>query len=97
MNHDVKLERLFDASLEVVFGGFTALHAQKELNADAPGWIVESECDLRVGGQWTIGSGASANPVGSRDQRVPSGRLAAAPGLPLDGWACRSRAVTQTA
>jgi uncharacterized protein YndB with AHSA1/START domain len=32
--------------------------AQGELYAHAPGWIVESECDLRVGGRWTITFGA---------------------------------------
>ena len=57
MSHDVKLERLFDALPEVVLGGFTALQAQKELYADAPGWIVESECDLRAGGRRAIGFG----------------------------------------
>ena len=49
MSDDLKLERLFDASPKVVFGGFTGLHAPNELYADAPGRIVESECDLRVG------------------------------------------------
>jgi uncharacterized protein YndB with AHSA1/START domain len=62
VSHDVKLERLFDALPEVVFGGFTALQAQKELYADAPGWKVESECDLRVGGRWTIGFGPPRTP-----------------------------------
>jgi uncharacterized protein YndB with AHSA1/START domain len=32
--------------------------AQRELYADAPDWIVDSECDLRVGGRWTITFGA---------------------------------------
>jgi hypothetical protein len=49
VSDDLKLERLFDASPEVVFGGFTGLQAPKEHYADAPGSIVESECGLRVG------------------------------------------------
>jgi len=49
VSHDLKLERLVDASPAVVFGEFTGLQAQKELYADAPGWIVESQCDLQLG------------------------------------------------
>jgi hypothetical protein len=49
VSDDLKLERLFDASPGVVFGGFTGLQAPKEHYADAPGSIVESECGLRVG------------------------------------------------
>jgi uncharacterized protein YndB with AHSA1/START domain len=62
VRHDLKLERLFGASPEIVLGGFTALQAQKELYADTPGWIVESERDLRVGGRWTIGFGPPRTP-----------------------------------
>jgi uncharacterized protein YndB with AHSA1/START domain len=54
VSHDLKLERLFDAAPEVVFDAFTDPDAQKELYADAPDWVVRSECDLRVGGRWTI-------------------------------------------
>jgi hypothetical protein len=36
-------------SLEEVFE-FTGPTAPKELYAEAPGWIVESESDVRVGG-----------------------------------------------
>jgi uncharacterized protein YndB with AHSA1/START domain len=57
VSHDLKLERLFDAAPEVVFDVFTDPQAQKELYADAPDWIVEAECDLRVGGRWTIAFG----------------------------------------
>ena len=57
MTHDLELERLFDAAPEVVFDAFTDPEAQKELYADAPDWIVRSECDLRVGGRWTISFG----------------------------------------
>jgi uncharacterized protein YndB with AHSA1/START domain len=54
VSHDLKLERVFDAAPEVVFDAFTDPDAQQELYADAPDWVVRSECDLRVGGRWTI-------------------------------------------
>jgi hypothetical protein len=75
VSHDRKLERLFDASPEVVSGGFTGLQAQKELYADAPGWIVESECGLRV-----EASGRSCS--GLREPR----RLARPTCSRWDGW-----------
>ncbi len=65
MSHDLKVERVFDAAPEVVFDAFTDPDAQKELYADAPDWIVESDCDLRVGGRWTITFG----PPGSTPAR----------------------------
>jgi uncharacterized protein YndB with AHSA1/START domain len=57
VSHDLRLERLYDAAPEVVFDAFTDPDAQKELYADAPDWIVEADCDLRVGGRWTIAFG----------------------------------------
>jgi uncharacterized protein YndB with AHSA1/START domain len=57
VSHDLRLERWYDAAPEVVFDAFTDPDAQKELYADAPDWIVEAECDLRVGGRWTIAFG----------------------------------------
>ena len=54
MSEDLRLERVYDAAPETVFDAFTDPEAQKELYADAPDWIVESACDLRVGGRWTI-------------------------------------------
>ena len=65
MSHDLRLERVYDAAPDVVFDAFTDTDAQKELYADAPDWIVESECDLRVGGRWTIAFG----PPGSEPAR----------------------------
>jgi uncharacterized protein YndB with AHSA1/START domain len=56
---------VFDAAPDVVFDAFTDPDAQKELYADAPDWIVRSECDLRVGGVWTIEFG----PPGSTPAR----------------------------
>ena len=54
MSSELRLERVYDAAAEVVFDAFTDPEAQQELYADAPDWIVESECDLRVGGRWSI-------------------------------------------
>ena len=65
MSHDLRLERTYDAAQEVVFDAFTDPEAQQELYADAPDWIVEATCDLRVGGRWTIAFG----PAGSTPAR----------------------------
>jgi uncharacterized protein YndB with AHSA1/START domain len=54
LTHDLRLERVYEAPPEVVFDAFTDPDAQKELYADAPDWVVQAECDLRVGGRWTI-------------------------------------------
>jgi uncharacterized protein YndB with AHSA1/START domain len=54
VSHELRLERLFDAPPDIVFDAFVDPAAQKELYADGPDWIVESECDLRVGGRWSI-------------------------------------------
>jgi uncharacterized protein YndB with AHSA1/START domain len=62
MSHDL---RVYDAAPEVVFDAFTDPDAQKELYADAPDWIVDAECDLRVGGRWSIAFG----PPGSAPAR----------------------------
>jgi uncharacterized protein YndB with AHSA1/START domain len=62
VSHDLRLERLYDAAPEVVFDAFIDLDAQKELYADAPDWIVEAECDLRVGGRWSIAFGPPGGP-----------------------------------
>lgn len=61
MSHDLTVERLLDSTPEVAFDAFVDPNAQQELYADAPDWIVESECDLRVGGRWTITFGAPGN------------------------------------
>ena len=54
MTRDLRVERVLDAAPEAVFDAFTDPDAQQEMYADAPDWIVRSECDLRVGGRWTI-------------------------------------------
>jgi uncharacterized protein YndB with AHSA1/START domain len=65
VSHDLRLERTYDAAPEVVFDAFTDPQAQQELYADSPDWIVQAECDLRVGGRWTITFG----PPGSTPAR----------------------------
>jgi uncharacterized protein YndB with AHSA1/START domain len=52
---DLRFERLIAARPERVFDAFTDPEGQREFyGQDAPGWIVESRCDLRVGGVWSI-------------------------------------------
>jgi uncharacterized protein YndB with AHSA1/START domain len=58
VSHDLTVERLLDSTPEVAFDTFVDPGAQHELYADGPDWIVESECDLRVGGRWTVTFGA---------------------------------------
>jgi uncharacterized protein YndB with AHSA1/START domain len=67
VSHDLRLERTYDAAPEVVFDAFTDPQAQQELYADAPDWIVQAECDLRVGGRWTMW-------LGRHPQRARAGR-----------------------
>jgi len=57
---DLRFERLVRAAPERVFDAFTSPAGQRELyGTDEPGWIVESHCDLRVGGVWAISFGPS--------------------------------------
>jgi len=69
VSHDLRLERVYDSAPEAVFDAFTDPSAQKELYADAPDWIVESACDLRIGGQWTIAFGPPGS-VPARETNV---------------------------
>jgi uncharacterized protein YndB with AHSA1/START domain len=57
---ELEFERLIAAPAEVVFDAFTSPAGQREFyGKDDPGWIVESECDLRPGGTWSISFGPS--------------------------------------
>ena len=60
MTYDLRFERLIKAAPERVFDAFTSPEGQREFyGTDRPGWIVESRCDLRVGGEWTVAFGPS--------------------------------------
>jgi uncharacterized protein YndB with AHSA1/START domain len=52
VSHELRVERLIDASPGEVFDVFVDADAQKEWYRDPehPGGIVETECDARVGG-----------------------------------------------
>jgi uncharacterized protein YndB with AHSA1/START domain len=56
----MNIERLIAARPERVFDVFTSPEGQREFyGQDDPGWVVESRCELRVGGAWTIDFGPS--------------------------------------
>jgi uncharacterized protein YndB with AHSA1/START domain len=60
MTHDLRFQRMIDARPEEVFDAFTRPDGQRAFyGQDDPGWIVRSECDLRVGGVWTVAFGPS--------------------------------------
>jgi uncharacterized protein YndB with AHSA1/START domain len=60
MSDDVTVARLVDATPEEVFDAFTSPGGQEAFyGQDDPGWIVRSQCDLRVGGAWTVEFGPS--------------------------------------
>jgi uncharacterized protein YndB with AHSA1/START domain len=59
---DLRFERLIAAAPERVFDAFTDPVGQSEFyGKDSPGWIVDSRCDLRVGGVWSVSFGPSPN------------------------------------
>jgi uncharacterized protein YndB with AHSA1/START domain len=64
------MERLFDATPEIVFDAYVDPDAQQEIWDDVlPGWrLIDSDIDLRVGGTWTIVFGSP----GGRPDRVTS-------------------------
>jgi uncharacterized protein YndB with AHSA1/START domain len=60
MTLDAEFARLIDATPEEVFDAFTDPEGQEAFyGQDDPGWIVRSQCDLRVGGVWTVAFGPS--------------------------------------
>ena len=58
MSWDARSARLINARPEVVFDALTGQDGQEAFYGE-PGWTVESECDLRVGGVWTVTFGPS--------------------------------------
>jgi uncharacterized protein YndB with AHSA1/START domain len=68
MSHDVRFARVIDARPEAVFAAFTKQDGQEAFyGTDDPGWIVESECDLRVGGVWAVTFGPSRDELHRHD------------------------------
>jgi uncharacterized protein YndB with AHSA1/START domain len=62
MSHDARFARVIAAGPEMVLDELTGQDGQEAFYGE-PGWMVESECDLRVGGAWTVTFGPS------RDER----------------------------
>jgi uncharacterized protein YndB with AHSA1/START domain len=57
---ELRIERVIAAPPGVVFDAFTTQGGQEAFyGTDDPGWIVESRCDLREGGLWTVTFGPS--------------------------------------
>jgi uncharacterized protein YndB with AHSA1/START domain len=68
MSRELEFERLIDAPPELVFDAFTSPEGQREFyGKDSPGWIVESRCDLRVGGVWSVSFGPSPSELYRHD------------------------------
>jgi uncharacterized protein YndB with AHSA1/START domain len=66
MSEDVRFARVIDAAPEAVFDAFTGEDGQEAFYSER-GWIVESECDLRVGGVWTVTFGPSRDELFRHD------------------------------
>ena len=67
MSPDIRLQRWFEALPDVVFDAYTDPDAQRAIRAGGPDWVVESKCDLRVGGEWVIRFGPSSAPYVERN------------------------------
>jgi uncharacterized protein YndB with AHSA1/START domain len=64
VSDELRIERVIAARVEVVFAAFTSPRGQQALyGQDDPGWIVESACDLRVGGVWEVAFGPSRDEI----------------------------------
>jgi uncharacterized protein YndB with AHSA1/START domain len=58
VSHELRLERVFDASVEEVFDALASREGLEEMyGTDEPGWIVESEGEVCVGGTWGVSFG----------------------------------------
>ena len=49
-SHELEVERVIAADPETVFDSFVEIYD----GDDRPGWILSSEMDLRVGGEWIV-------------------------------------------
>jgi uncharacterized protein YndB with AHSA1/START domain len=62
MTEPLLIERVIDAPPDVVFETFVSDDGQAAFyGQDDPDWVLESDCDLRVGGIWTITFGPARN------------------------------------
>jgi uncharacterized protein YndB with AHSA1/START domain len=62
VSHELRVERVIEASAAVVFDAFTDADAQRVWMRDTdddPDAILETRCDLRVGGTWVVAWGPS--------------------------------------
>jgi uncharacterized protein YndB with AHSA1/START domain len=66
MTEDVRFTDVINARPEVVFDAFTGQEGQEAFYSEA-GWSVQSECDLRVGGLWTVTFGTSRDELYRHD------------------------------
>ena len=66
MSHDARFARVIAAPPEAVFDALTTEDGQEAFYSER-GWIVESECDLRVGGVWTVTFGPSRDELYRHD------------------------------
>jgi uncharacterized protein YndB with AHSA1/START domain len=61
VSHDLQYARLVAAAPEAVFDAFTGQAGQEAFyETGRPGWIVQSSCELRVGGVWAVAFGPSS-------------------------------------
>jgi uncharacterized protein YndB with AHSA1/START domain len=64
VSRDVEVARLIDATPAEVFDAFTDPAGQEAFyGQDDSGWVVRSQCDLRVGGVWTVDFGPSPGEI----------------------------------
>jgi uncharacterized protein YndB with AHSA1/START domain len=64
MTYELRFERLINAAREMVFDLFTSPGGQAAFyRQNEPGWVVRSECDLRVGGVWSVEFGPSEDQI----------------------------------
>ena len=62
MTEPLRIERVIDAPPDVVFETFLTDDGQAAFyGQDDPGWVLDSTCDARVGGLWTITFGPASN------------------------------------
>jgi uncharacterized protein YndB with AHSA1/START domain len=60
VSRELRYGRLVEASPGRAFDLFTSPAGQQAFYGnDAPGWVVDSRCELRVGGVWEIAFGSS--------------------------------------